>query len=844
MKKYRKIAVSAVSLAALTLMAAHFNMSDQTKVNAKISEETADVFADSINDKNDLFPDFETVDDSGYFADTVDYYRSFREICNMDHYVPRDRYITYCGSNENQNGDTMFLLIFPDAKMKLTLPIARDGKHLREEITEKVLAVITDGEADYDTYDEYTVISADEITHEQMEKVREICKPYIEDGYVIDHLEDDDLDNVIFMSFYASMDKLWYRTDENDSSHYDFEAMAEFLKDQGENCRVTISRSDDGKVTCSVEPEKDTIEEKLRIAKMIDDKFGYMFSAKDYTVSLYPHINDYSEVNLIPADYLTPKEKLKENESKPDEVEYTYNSETPNIVYDKEIYGDLNYDKKVDVTDLSLLSLCLIHDKDINDSYILEMADVKSDGKIDIADLATLRQYVSKKIEEIGKFSGLKDITDQCVTIDAGGAFERWNNGIHDCRMISSMDEYSNYIDIGPSSYSYRSPGNFENLLLEKTGLEVNDEFFENHRLAVLTDNSQSINGVGYDLKSVKVNDRGDVNLYYDHIVPDVITCLGGVVYHVTVVPGNPKNDCQTYVHFNEEKRYESISGYSIINSTEVLYDGTGDYPESTGIIASMDEYREQILDKGIDPYAAVKKFGISEEFFESNFLAYSTFSEPTSDSKYRIYNIGLENKNNLILYVDNFIGYGGEMKYWFLGVSVPKSSINPIDLAEVKTYVGSHLYSRDNISDMGENSVISVSDTEFVYDPDDSGAKIIDSFEEFEELNKKYGGKYSHISDELLYAHFFDNNVLMIINQPAEKSNFRYSIHSLNIGSNGNLEVDAVKCVNREEKSDDDSTEWHLAAAISRKDLVYGPDDVKINVTHNVQEAIAGKYE
>ena len=113
---------------------------------------------------------------------------------------------------------------------------------------------------------------------------------------------------------------------------------------------------------------------------------------------------------------------MKENESKPDEVEYTYNSETPNIVYDKEIYGDLNYDKKVDVTDLSLLSLCLIHDKDINDSYILEMADVKSDGKIDIADLATLRQYVSKKIEEIGKFSGLKDITDQCVTIDAGGA--------------------------------------------------------------------------------------------------------------------------------------------------------------------------------------------------------------------------------------------------------------------------------------------------------------------------------------------------------------------------------------------------------------------------------------
>ena len=366
-----------------------------------------------------------------------------------------------------------------------------------------------------------------------------------------------------------------------------------------------------------------------------------------------------------------------------------------NIYYDDEIYGDLNYDKKVDVTDLSLLSLCLIHDKDIKDPYILEMADVMSDGKVDIADLATLRQFVSRKIDEIGKFAGLKDITDQCVTIETGITSESWReNRPNERTMISSMDEYKDSIVNGPCPYFYHYPGTFEEKLLEKTGLELNDEFFEDHRLAVLTDFFETVNGVKFDLKSVKVNDRGDVNLYYDHNVPDSLTLGDGIVYHITVVPGNPKNDCQTYIHYNEinpNSRDKGLGKLKTVDSSEVKYDGKGDYPESTGMIASMDEFREQILEKGIDPYGAVRNLEISEEFFESNSLVYHTLAETKSD-KYRYASIFMYNNNELYMYIYKYSGDNDnssqETKYWFIGAAVPKRSINPLDVAEVKAEV------------------------------------------------------------------------------------------------------------------------------------------------------------
>ena len=60
--------------------------------------------------------------------------------------------------------------------------------------------------------------------------------------------------------------------------------------------------------------------------------------------------------------------------------------------------GDIISNQSVDTTDLTALSLALIGDISLNDDQ-LKSADVDGDGKVTIADLARLKQYLSKKIE-------------------------------------------------------------------------------------------------------------------------------------------------------------------------------------------------------------------------------------------------------------------------------------------------------------------------------------------------------------------------------------------------------------------------------------------------------------
>ena len=65
------------------------------------------------------------------------------------------------------------------------------------------------------------------------------------------------------------------------------------------------------------------------------------------------------------------------------------------------IAGDLNFDGKIDVTDLSELSLALADGKEFTGEK-LEAADVDKDGKVTLSDLARMRQYLSKIITSFG----------------------------------------------------------------------------------------------------------------------------------------------------------------------------------------------------------------------------------------------------------------------------------------------------------------------------------------------------------------------------------------------------------------------------------------------------------
>ena len=66
------------------------------------------------------------------------------------------------------------------------------------------------------------------------------------------------------------------------------------------------------------------------------------------------------------------------------------------------VYGDIDINGHVDVTDLSMLSLYLIGDQRLEGQALLN-ADADASGDVNIADLARLRQYLSKIIDKLGK---------------------------------------------------------------------------------------------------------------------------------------------------------------------------------------------------------------------------------------------------------------------------------------------------------------------------------------------------------------------------------------------------------------------------------------------------------
>ena len=56
---------------------------------------------------------------------------------------------------------------------------------------------------------------------------------------------------------------------------------------------------------------------------------------------------------------------------------------------------------KVELTDLSMLSLYLLGDTTLDES-VLKVADVNADGSVNLADLAHFKQYISKDDVTLG----------------------------------------------------------------------------------------------------------------------------------------------------------------------------------------------------------------------------------------------------------------------------------------------------------------------------------------------------------------------------------------------------------------------------------------------------------
>lgn len=90
--------------------------------------------------------------------------------------------------------------------------------------------------------------------------------------------------------------------------------------------------------------------------------------------------------------------------TKPSDPQPPVSSEEPEKTTEPEktefLPGDINADGKVDVTDLSYMSVFLVGDRKLSDTE-MKAADVDTDGNVALTDLARLKQYISKVIESL-----------------------------------------------------------------------------------------------------------------------------------------------------------------------------------------------------------------------------------------------------------------------------------------------------------------------------------------------------------------------------------------------------------------------------------------------------------
>ncbi|MBQ5989731.1 MAG: dockerin type I repeat-containing protein [Oscillospiraceae bacterium] len=101
---------------------------------------------------------------------------------------------------------------------------------------------------------------------------------------------------------------------------------------------------------------------------------------------------DYAYQTLYPEDYAT---ELNEFTVKP--INYQYIQYNEISIPSDVTCGDIDLDGKIDITDISVLSLALIGDSTLSVTEY-KAADVTHDRQVNVTDLAALRQYVSKVI--------------------------------------------------------------------------------------------------------------------------------------------------------------------------------------------------------------------------------------------------------------------------------------------------------------------------------------------------------------------------------------------------------------------------------------------------------------
>ncbi|MBP1592490.1 MAG: dockerin type I repeat-containing protein, partial [Oscillospiraceae bacterium] len=188
------------------------------------------------------------------------------------------------------------------------------------------------------------------------------------------------------------------------------------------------------------------------------------------------------------------------------------------IVEEDEIKpGDIYSDGIIDLSDLSTLSLFLVGDTDLEDSQ-KKAADVDGDDEITLADLARLRQYLSKKIDSLTDAENADaEMQETDVKYSAAISVRVTDN---------KLDEYPQHSIIEDRAGFEALYNEKQSLEIEKTGFysggifpilndKYTDEWFETHKLYVAYPGKGGPTGYRYNVESVT---NKTVTIHWDQL--------------------------------------------------------------------------------------------------------------------------------------------------------------------------------------------------------------------------------------------------------------------------------------------------------------------------------------
>lgn len=352
------------------------------------------------------------------------------------------------------------------------------------------------------------------------------------------------------------------------------------------------------------------------------------------------------------------------------------------------IYGDINGNGVVDLTDLSYLSLYLLGDCSFTKDQLLA-ADVDGNGEVNIADLPYLKQYIMHDPAVL--YLGPSDQNTK-TRLSSGDFAAFYLPELKDVKkntlfVASSAEELKKFSseDIGE--------------MLSEKGIDVNSsDFFKNNIILFFYPETESdivltLDSIDFDNSSVIMNiNKTEAVKSTDDSRAAVITAI---------LSKNYFNDDVVYT-FTPEYHSKVVKKEESTVSVSTVTIRTGSYPVELGknavAVTSMDEFKKYSSLSSDSPFPNTNINYLTEavgdlskddpDFFNDNILILTTSSASSGSCDANVKKVFVNEKKVTVTLEQKTPGPGTsvteDLGAWLQVTTVPKSLVKDADLSNI----------------------------------------------------------------------------------------------------------------------------------------------------------------